>query len=216
MTSTIRATGRTTARRRAAAGVLAAGLALALWACGGVDDVRPVADNAVGGPKPSPRCAPPKTDRTVDSIPSLIRPYGLPTLVEFARDDHVANVISGTVTASRVEVVEPGAQVLTYLTVAVERQREAGRPTTVTVREEGGIVARPDETVDYRFYGTEHACVGQRVLVVVADDSGRQKKQGAYTALARLVREGNSTTYTWPGDAPNPKWEKTVDIESLM
>ncbi|MEU5220006.1 hypothetical protein AB0G79_27975 [Streptomyces sp. NPDC020807] len=234
MTSTTRATGRATARRRAAAGVLAACLVLALSACGGAA-APPAADKVLGEANPSGECPAVRADRTVDSIVSRTRPFGLPTLVEFARDDHVVNVISGTVTATRVQVMEPGASVVTILTVAVERQRETGRPTTVTVRENGGIATLAQvrsgfegkgfpepseeelaETTAHRIDGIELSCVGERVLVVVADDTATQKKQGAYSSLVRLVRKGNSPTYTWPGKAPNPKWERTVDIESLM
>ncbi|MER6289033.1 hypothetical protein [Streptomyces sviceus] len=84
------------------------------------------------------------------------------------------------------------------------------------------------ETVDYEFNGIEPAQVGDRVLVVVADDTSVQKK-GAYVSLARLVQgntagavpksaaaKSSSTKFTWPGEAPNPAWENEVDAESLL
>lgn len=182
-------------------------------------------------------------DRTVRMVGTPTRPYSLPSLAVFARQARVANVISGTVTATRPLVSEPATTVETILTISVERQRDASAPTTVSVREQGGIVTVAQvrsafdgklgreltdeelaETVDYRYNGIEHARVGDRVLVVVADDTAVQKKSGAYVSLARLVGEGtaegasqaSSTTFTWPGEAPNPAWESTVDVDSLM
>ncbi|MFE7547507.1 hypothetical protein [Streptomyces gardneri] len=97
-------------------------------------------------------------------------------------------MISGAVTATRPLVTEPA--------------------TTVAVREQGSVVSvaqvRSDfegklgrkltdeelvETVDYSLNGIEHAQVGDRVLVVVADDASVQN-EGAYVSLARLVGGG--------------------------
>ncbi|MET9671786.1 hypothetical protein ABZY68_01655 [Streptomyces sp. NPDC006482] len=230
-------------------GVLVAGLMLplALAACSS-DAEGPAAKDSARGSQSAPgreeatgsRAV---ADHTVRMEGSLIRAYSLPSLAAFARQAGVANVISGTVTATRPLVTEPATTVETILTIVVDRQRDTGAPTTVEVREQGGIVSvaqvRSDfegklgrelteeelaETVDYRFNGIEPARVGDRVLVVVADDTAVQKKDGAYVNLARLVREGtaegvskaSSTTFTWPGEAPNPAWESAVDLESLM
>ncbi|MFJ6463598.1 hypothetical protein ACIQM0_21665 [Streptomyces sp. NPDC091387] len=173
---------------------------------------------------------------------ALNRTYAAPDLAAFAEQSGAVNVISGTVTATRPLVTEPATTVETILTVSVEEQREAGAPTTVEVREQGGVVTvaqvRTDfedklerkltakelaETVDYQFNGVEHARVGDRVLVVVGDDTSVQK-EGAYVSLARLVQKdvagptsrSAATKFTWPGEAPNPAWEKSVDANSLM
>ncbi len=172
---------------------------------------------------------------------SLDRSYAAPSFAAFAQQARVVNVISGTVTATRPLVTEPATTVETILTISVERQRDKGAPTTVEVREQGGVVSvaqvRSDfegklgrkltseelaETVDYSFNGIEHAQVGDRVLVVVADDASVQS-EGAYVSLARLVRgdaagglaKASSTKFTWPGEAPNPAWESEVDVEPL-
>ncbi|MFJ6214536.1 hypothetical protein ACIQGZ_14560 [Streptomyces sp. NPDC092296] len=181
-------------------------------------------------------------DHTVRLEGALNRSYAAPSLAAFAHQAGVVNVISGTVTATRPLVTEPANTVETILTISVERQRDASAPTAIEVREQGGIVSvaqvRSDfedklgrkltdkelaETVDYRFDGIEHARVGDRVLVVVADDTS-VREEGAYVSLARLVRQdaagtlskSSSTKFTWPGDAPNPAWESEVDVESLM
>ncbi|MGW6396290.1 hypothetical protein ACWFR1_38640 [Streptomyces sp. NPDC055103] len=219
------------ASRRVTLGVLVAGLMLPL--------VLSACSSGGGGSATGSRAV---ADRTVRMEATLNRTYSLPSLAVFAHHAGVANVISGTVTATRPLVTEPAATVETILTIAVERQRKTGAPTTVSVREQGGIVTVSQvrshfdgklgrelteeelaETVDYRFNGIEHARVGDRVLVVVADDTAVQKKEGAYVNLARLVREGTaeepkegSTTFTWPGEALNPAWESVVDVESLM
>ncbi|MFE1837287.1 hypothetical protein [Streptomyces sviceus] len=152
-----------------------------------------------------------------------------------------------TVTASRPLVTEPANTVETILTISVDRQRDTSAPRVVEVREQGGVVSvaqvpsdfegkpgrKPTdkklaETVDYECNGIEHAQVGDRVLVVVADDTSVQKK-GAYVSVARQVQEdtasavsksasakSSSTKFTWPGEAPNPAWENEVDAESLL
>ncbi|MEU3425903.1 hypothetical protein [Streptomyces gardneri] len=220
------------ASRRVTLGLLAAGLVLPL--------VLSACSSGGGGSATGSRAV---ADRTVRMEGDLNRTYNVPSLAVFARHAGVVNVISGTVTATRPRVTQPANTVETILTIAVERQRKTGAPTTVSVREQGGIVTvsqvRSDfegklgrelteeelaETVDYRFNGIEHARVGDRVLVVVADDTAVQKKDGAYVNLARLVGEGaseglsggSSTTFTWPGEPLNPAWESVVDVESLM
>ncbi|WP_280862131.1 hypothetical protein [Streptomyces sp. SAI-144] len=178
---------------------------------------------------------------------ALTRSYAAPDLASFVSQAGATNVISGTVTAIRPLVSGPANTVETILTVSIERQRDADAPTVVEVREQGGVVSvaqvRSDfegklgreltdeelaETVDYQFNGIEHARAGDRVLVVVADDTSVQK-EGAYVSLARLVQEdtagalsksasskSSSMPFTWPGEAPNPAWESVVDVESLM
>lgn len=241
------------APRRVAFGVLAAGLVLplVLSACSsGAGD--PAGKGSAPGSQSAARhgaasraqSAPLKTpDRVVRLDGSLVRSYAAPSLAAFVRQAKAVNVISGTVTATRPLVTPPIDTVETILTISVERQRDASAPTTVEVREQGGVVPLAQvrsvfedklgrkltakelaETVDFRFNGIEHARVGDRVLVVVANDASVQKK-GAYVSLARLVQEDTAGTlaksssaarFTWPGDAPNPSWERAVDAESLM
>ncbi|MEU5214920.1 hypothetical protein AB0G79_01800 [Streptomyces sp. NPDC020807] len=176
------------------------------------------------------------------------RTYSAPSFAAFTRYPHVTNVISGTVTALRAEVSDPegAAMVHTVLTIDVESQRKAGAPTTAYVREGGGVVTveqvratfedkmrrkltkkELDQKIDYRYEGTEHARVGDHVLVVVTEDSS-VRRPDAYSLLARLVdrRDGipsgsgapakaASVAFTWAGEAPNAAWEKTVDADSL-
>ncbi|MFE2555745.1 hypothetical protein ACFXGT_06875 [Streptomyces sp. NPDC059352] len=240
-------TGRS-ASRRVTFGVLAAGLMLPLTlsACSGDTEGPAVKDSARGSQSAPSRGTATGSrdtaDHTVPLLGDLVRSYAAPSLAAFVRQSRAVNVISGRVTATRALVTEPASVVETILTISVERQRDNRAPTTVEVREQGGIVTvaqvRSDfedklgreltdeelaETVDYRFNGIEHARVGDRVLIVVAEDTSVQNK-GGYATLARLVGEdpagasskASSTTFTWPGEAPNPAWESVVDAESLM
>lgn len=221
------------ASRRFAFGALVAGimLPLALSACSSGAE----GSQAAGSPGTA--------DRRVRLEGSLDRTYyTAPSLAAFARQPRVVNVISGTVAATRPLVTPPINTVETILTVTVERQRDKSAPTTVEVREQGGVVTvaqvRSDfedklgrkltsaelaETIDYSFNGATHARVGDRVLIVVADDDSVQK-EGAYLSLARLVKgdatggltKANSTKFTWSGEIPNPAWEREVDVEPLM
>ncbi|MFD0318017.1 hypothetical protein [Streptomyces flavalbus] len=180
--------------------------------------------------------APGAADHIVNAEAALTLDYEAPTFAEFARQPLTSNVISGTVTATRTVVTPPANIVETVLTVSVGRQRNPKGATTVEVREPGGIVTveqvRSDfedklgrelteeelaETADYRFNGVEHAKVGDRVLIVVADDPATDEKN-SYTSRARLVPAGpaGSKKFTWPGKAMNPKWEDTVDVDSVM
>ncbi|MTB89662.1 hypothetical protein H9L21_14205 [Aeromicrobium senzhongii] len=161
-----------------------------------------------------------------------MRTFFVPTLAEFAHEASVTNVIEGTVTATRPLVTQPANVVETILTVDVTRQRDDSRPTTVEVREQGGLVqvsqvrsdfegklgrelepGELDEWVDFRSDGVEHAGVGEQVLIVVGPDSTRGAD--AYVGLARLKgsRGGN---YVWPGRSPNPSWETSVDADALL
>ncbi|MGW1013729.1 hypothetical protein ACWD4X_27280 [Streptomyces termitum] len=219
--------------RRSALGAAAAGLVLplALAACSG---------GAGGSPGKDPAGPPGAADRTVRVEVDLNRSYGVPSLAAFARLARVDNVISGTVTATRPLVTPPADHVETVLTISVERQRKKGAPATAEVREQGGVVtveqvrssyegklgreltaAELAETVAYRVNGVVPARVGDRVLVVVADDAS-VRKPGAYVVLARLVRAdatgagAASAPFTWPGEPPNPAWEREVDGEALL
>ncbi|MBX9422917.1 hypothetical protein [Streptomyces lateritius] len=234
--------------RRFAFGILAAGivLPLALSACSSGAEGSTAKDSARGQQSAPSRGAaagsPETADRKVLLEGSLDSSYAAPNFAAFVRKPHVVNVISGTVTATRPLVTPPANTVETILTISVERQRDKSAPTTVEVREQGGVVTvaqvRSDfesklgrkltsaelaETVDFSFNGAAHARVGDRVLVVVADDDAVQK-EGAYVSLARLAKEDvagglskvNSTKFTWLGEIPNPAWERTVDVEPLM
>lgn len=241
------------ASRRATFGALAAGLMLpvALSACSSGAEGSAAKDSvpkdSVRGSQSAPSrgaAAGPRdtADHKVLLEGSLDHSYTAPSLAEFARQTRAVNVISGTVAATRPLVTEPGTTVETILTISVQRQRDDSAPTTAEVREQGGVVSvaqvRSDfegklgckltgeesaETVDYSFNGITHAQVGDRVLVVVADDASVQN-EGAYVSLARLVGGGaagglskaSPTKFTWPGEAPNPAWETAVDVESLM
>ncbi|MER7908590.1 hypothetical protein [Streptomyces sp. NPDC096068] len=236
------------ASRRVTFGVLAAGLMLplALSACSSGAEGSAAKDSARGSQSAPSRGTAAGShdtaDRKVLLDGSLDRSYAAPSLAAFAQQARVVNVISGTVTATRPLVTEPAATVETILTISVEQQRDNSAPTTVEVREQGGVVSvaqvRSDfesklgrkltsaelaETVDYSFNGITHARVGDRVLVVVADDTSVQK-EGAYVSLARLVKgdaaggasKTSSTQFTWPGEAPNPAWGSAVNAESLM
>lgn len=234
--------------RRVSLAFLSAGLLLplALSACSSGSGA-----HAVKEPARAPQAVPNQraasgsgdaTDHQVLLDGALNRTYTAPDLAAFTEQSGAVNVISGTVTATRPLVTEPATTVETILTIAVEKQREAGAPTTVEVREQGGVVTvaqvRSDfesklnrkltakelaETVDYQFNGAAHAHVGDRVLVVVGDDASVQE-EGAYVSLARLVQKevagpsarSTGTQFTWPGEAPNPAWEKSVDADSLM
>ncbi|WP_405859254.1 hypothetical protein OG361_32575 [Streptomyces sp. NBC_00090] len=221
-------------------------LPLTLSACSGDAEGPSVKDSARGSQSAPSRGTETGSrdtaDHTVPLIGTPVRSYAAPSLAAFVRQSKAVNVISGTVTATRPLVTESAAVVETILTISVERQRDTGAPTTVEVREQGGIVSvaqvRSDfegklgrdltdeelaETVDYRINGIEHARVGDRVLVVVAEDTSVQN-EGGYVSLALLVGEdaagasskASSTKFTWPGEAPNPAWESVVDAESLM
>ncbi|MFE2291452.1 hypothetical protein [Streptomyces sp. NPDC059452] len=201
------------ASRRVGFGVLAAGLVLplALSGCSGgaggdaaKDDVRGSRSAPSLGATTDSSDAP---DHKILIDAALVSSYSAPSLAAFVSEAGATNVISGTVTASRSLVTGPANTVETILTISVERQRDADAPTTVEVREQGGVVpvaqVRSDfeeklgreltdeeltERVDYQFNGAEHARVGDQVLVVVADDAS-VREEGAYLGLARLVRE---------------------------
>ncbi|WP_415948200.1 hypothetical protein [Streptomyces sp. KLOTTS4A1] len=233
----------TVARRRTACGVLAAGLALPLVLTACSADAQPTtpakAESSASqaqGPSVQKRNA----DHTVRLEAALTRQFDTPSLAAFAGQPGISNVISGTVTATRSVVTGPENTVETILTLSVERQRNPLAPKTVQVREQGGIVTveqvRSDfegklgrqltkkelaETVEYVFNGIEPASTGDRVLIVVADDTDTK---GHYIGLARLkaaagadaAHKSSGTEFGWPGKRPNSAWEKTVDADALL
>ena len=200
----------------------------------------PVDGSGLGGG--SPAGVPvdqPKADHVVHLEGALTRLYDVPSLTAFAGQRQVSNVIVGTVTKLEPLVTQPGNTVETLLLIDVASQREKGGPTQVEVREQGGVVpveaVRSDfegkigrkltskelaQTVDYQFDGQPHAKVGDRVLVIVADDGSGE---GRYVSLARLAatgsptsRELGSSSFSWPGERPNAKWQESVRATTLL
>lgn len=202
-------------------------ISLMLGACTGPDaDPEPsVATVSRESAAPGPR-------HVVEMESERVRTFLVPTLAEFARGASVTNVIEGTVTATRPLVTQPANVVETILTVDVTRQRDDARPTTVEVREQGGLVqvaqvrsdfegklgrelepGELDAWVDYRSDGEEHAEIGEQVLIVVGADTSRGRD--AYVGLARL-KVSRTGSYVWPGRSPNPSWETSVDADALL
>ena len=210
-----------------AAGLAVVLSALAVGSCTPGDHPRaaPGGSGTSTSPAPSPR-------HVVEMDAEQVRSFELPTLVEFARQPDVVNVIRGKVAASRPLVSQPGNVVETILTVEVAEQRDEAGPRTVEVREQGGLVTvaqvrsdfegklgrelEPGELeawADYRFNGMEHARVGEQVLIVVGSDPSGGESD--YVGLARLRRAAGGA-YEWPGRSPNPRWESSTAAESLL
>jgi hypothetical protein len=228
----------TKARRvKLAAGLLVIPLSLAACSQGGSDD----ADVASSGPRVSATTPIGQPDHVVQLDGALTRIYSAPTVEAFTQDPAVTNVIQGKVTNSRPQVTQPGNVVETILTIDVSAQRESGAPTTVQVREQGGVVTMADvssdfvarlgrkltskemsQTVDYRFNAIRHAAVGDEVLIAVGPDDA-SRAPNAYVSLARLeasapdsAGRSGASTFAWPGESPNAAWAPVVDASALL
>lgn len=173
-----------------------------------------------------------KPRHVVEMDGDRLRTFESPTLIQFAQQPGVVNVVRGTVTKLHPVVSQPGNVVETILTVDVTEQRDDTRPTLVEIREQGGLVrvaqvrsdfdgklgrelgpGELDEWVDFRFDGSENAGVGEQVLIVVGPDPSRG--ENAYVGLARLKRSSDSS-YAWPGRSPNPRWTSSIDSALLL
>jgi hypothetical protein len=224
-------------RIKLAAGLLVIPLSAAACSQGGSD----TAD--VASPKPRVAATAPvgEADHVVRLDGALTRIYSAPTVEAFTQDPAVTNVIQGKVTKSRPQVTQPGNVVETILTVDVSAQREPGAPTTVEVREQGGVVTMADvssdfvarlgrkltskeksQTVDYRFNAIRHAAVGDEVLIAVGPDDA-SKAPNAYVSLARLEASApdsggrsGASKFAWPGESPNEAWAPVVDASALL
>ncbi|HPU12719.1 MAG TPA: hypothetical protein PLQ19_02885 [Aeromicrobium sp.] len=176
----------------------------------------------------------------VTMIGDRIRIYADPTLEQFVEEEMIANVLVGQVTKTEAVVSQPGNHVETILTVQVAAQRNGG-PTTVYVRERGGVVplskVRSDfegklgrvladgeleKLVDYRVEDVEHAAQGDEVLLIVATDDSADRP-GSYVSMGRLVRRAGDrgidpveATYEWAGMSPNEAWVKSVVAKDLL
>ncbi|HWU33463.1 MAG TPA: hypothetical protein VN108_11345 [Marmoricola sp.] len=155
----------------------------------------------------------------INAQATLIKPYFLPTLEDFARDPFVTAVIEGDVTNAVTGVLDEQDSVGTTLTVDVVRGWGVSGKT-IEVTEYGGVLplrkvrrsfegkdwqqplseADLDRPVEFRMEGFPPTHVGDHVLLLLTT-----RQDGGYGLAAKLVRSG--WFYGWAeGEAPNARW----------
>lgn len=160
---------------------------------------------------------------------SLRREYFLPDLTAFVKSDLVTSIVEGRVVETDTRVLEPGTEVVTFVTLEVAGGK-GEKPHQIVTRETGGTVTleqvraefegrvseadldrNANKVIEYRSEGWPVSQPGENVLVFLG---GTQEDPGGFFTALKLLPDGKGT-FEWPEGAPNPSWDATFTEDEI-